>query len=242
MVALVTESPADQESVRVLVEAVLQRNIQVQPRQVRSGGVDSVLRSLPAVIKEVYFHTDAIGVVAVVDSDRTSFHTVDHEAGASEPACRLCQLLCTVESVHPQLPTRPLPLPLNVALGLAVPAIEAWCLCGVDHGVSETTWINARKANQLPYTPAELKTVALRHGSPLPRRGSGWHQVRHGEARLDTKNLVAQDTFCGRLWSAGSAASWMESSPIVIDPFPCLTSSLSPHTQTTPSWGWLAPS
>jgi hypothetical protein len=34
---------------------------------------------------------------------------------------------------------------LKIAIGLAVPAIEAWLLCGVDPHITEAAWINGLK-------------------------------------------------------------------------------------------------
>src|SRR5690606_10072286 len=42
-------------------------------------------------------------------------------------------------------------------VGLAVPAIEAWYLCGTDSSVSEAAWIQGQKKGYQPYTRAELK-------------------------------------------------------------------------------------
>jgi len=49
--------------------------------------------------------------------------------------------------------------PLKIALGLAVPAIEAWLLCGVEPHVSEAAWINGLKERpgRMPYSKGDLK-------------------------------------------------------------------------------------
>lgn len=44
-----------------------------------------------------------------------------------------------------------------MALGLAVPQIEAWCLVGRDPHVSEATWNNARKDGKFAYPSNQLK-------------------------------------------------------------------------------------
>src|SRR5208282_3486754 len=48
---------------------------------------------------------------------------------------------------------------LKVAIGLAVPTIEAWLLCGVDSHVTEAAWINALKDRRgnMPYSKSSLK-------------------------------------------------------------------------------------
>ncbi|MGH7990447.1 MAG: hypothetical protein ACREDS_09705, partial [Limisphaerales bacterium] len=47
--------------------------------------------------------------------------------------------------------------PLKIALGLAVPTVEAWLLSGVDPHVTEAAWTNGLKEGQMPYTKAGLK-------------------------------------------------------------------------------------
>ena len=49
--------------------------------------------------------------------------------------------------------------PLKIALGLAVPAIEAWLLCDVDSHVTEAAWMNGLKDSpgRMPYTKGSLK-------------------------------------------------------------------------------------
>ena len=46
-----------------------------------------------------------------------------------------------------------------IALGLAVPAIEAWLLCDVDSHVTEAAWANGLKdeRGRMPYTKKGLK-------------------------------------------------------------------------------------
>ena len=40
---------------------------------------------------------------------------------------------------------------------MAVPAVEAWYLCGRDATVNEAAWIEGQKSMRLPYTRAQLK-------------------------------------------------------------------------------------
>jgi hypothetical protein len=47
--------------------------------------------------------------------------------------------------------------PLKIALGLAVPAIEAWLLCGLNPHVTEAAWINGMREGRTPYTRPGLK-------------------------------------------------------------------------------------
>ena len=47
--------------------------------------------------------------------------------------------------------------PLRIALGLVVPTIEAWLLCGIDTHVTEAAWLNGLKDGAMPYTKRNLK-------------------------------------------------------------------------------------
>jgi hypothetical protein len=42
-------------------------------------------------------------------------------------------------------------------LGVAVPTIEAWLLCGSDPHVTEAAWINGLRQGSMPYAKSELK-------------------------------------------------------------------------------------
>jgi hypothetical protein len=71
--------------------------------------------------------------------------------------CRLCQLRRIADEVLKQVRPRQHQPPLKIALGLAVPAIEAWLLCGVNAHVTEAAWINGMDQGQMPYTRPNLK-------------------------------------------------------------------------------------
>jgi hypothetical protein len=42
-------------------------------------------------------------------------------------------------------------------VGVAVPALEAWLLCGRDHAVGEAAWIAAQQSGREPYSRRDLK-------------------------------------------------------------------------------------
>lgn len=54
---------------------------------------------------------------------------------------------------------RPVPgrEPLRIAIGLAVPCIEAWYRVGVDPHVTEAAWILALQSRKFPYSCKALK-------------------------------------------------------------------------------------
>ena len=43
------------------------------------------------------------------------------------------------------------------AIGVCVPALEAWLLCGRDTSVTEAAWLAGQQSGRLPYTRRELK-------------------------------------------------------------------------------------
>ena len=92
-VALLSESPADEAALRLLVETVLAESIAPMQPGLRARGWPNVAQVLPAILRHLHFNTDADGLVVVVDSDDSVVHTAEHEApGYYHPQCRLCQL------------------------------------------------------------------------------------------------------------------------------------------------------
>lgn len=157
-VAVFSESEADEAAVRILVNALLGGSTEPADLSPRSRGWPSVVQLLPAVIKKCHYHSDTEALVVVVDSDDSVVHDEGHESPSeASEECRLCLLRQVVAEVTGQLRPVATKTPLKVALGLAVPAIEAWYRCGVDPHVSETTWANAQKEGLFPYSRPGLK-------------------------------------------------------------------------------------
>lgn len=157
-VALLSESPADETALRVLVSAVLGQSPEFVGPGFRARGWPNVAQLMPAVLRHLHFNTDTDLLVVVVDSDDSVVHTADHDApGYYHPYCRMCQL----RGVHRQT-TKKLPRAhgrdrVIRAVGVAVPAVEAWYLCGRDNSVSEAAWIVGQETRRQPYTRAQLK-------------------------------------------------------------------------------------
>ena len=113
-----------------------------------------------AVLKELHCHTDAEGLVLIVDSNGSPSHAIFHETeNATIRECRLCQLWSIASEVLGKVRPRDNQSALKVAIGLAVPTIEAWLLCGVDSHVTEAAWINGLKQGpgKMPYSKGSLK-------------------------------------------------------------------------------------
>lgn len=143
-IAFLSESEADEAAVRILVGGVVSAVEKVGPMKPRSRGWPGVKRVLHSVIRELHYHTDADGLVIVIDSDSSPVHTDQHD---SQPLskCRLCQLEDEKKRCLAGLRKVSGKQPLQVAIGLAVPSIEAWLLAAHDPHPSEAEWLDALK-------------------------------------------------------------------------------------------------
>jgi hypothetical protein len=158
-VAYYAESPADEAALKILTEAILGRQTEpVIHVGLRYRSWPTVREALRSVFLQLHYGTVAEGFVLVVDSNGSPSHSPTHEQpNARDPQCRLCQLRRIVEEAQQQARPRPHQAPLKIAIGLAVPAIEAWLLCGADPHVSEATWVSGLNEGHTPYTKASLK-------------------------------------------------------------------------------------
>ena len=168
--AILSESPADEAALRVLVEYVLGGPFGLVQASLRARGWPSVEQVLPSVLRYLHFNTDADGLVVVVDSDDSPGHTAEHEApGYHHPFCRICRLRAVFRRALKNLPPAHGRERVLRAVGLAVPAIEGWYLCGRDTSVTEAAWVNGQAAGRPPYTRRELKwRVYGTERPPLP--------------------------------------------------------------------------
>ena len=142
-VAVLSESPADEAAIRILVDAILGEATESSPPfPLRSRGWPSVRGILPSLIKHFQYQTDTDGLAVVVDANGSPLG----DQGADQMAkgarrSRAAELHEVIESVRGQLKQVPGRETLRVAIGVAAPAIEAWYLCGVDPGATETSWM-----------------------------------------------------------------------------------------------------
>jgi hypothetical protein len=144
-VAVLSESPADEAAVCILLRGLLRTEIEAIPRRARAGGWNSAVELIPATLKELHFRQTASALVVVIDSDNSPVHLVGHEqSGNADPTCRFCQLKLLIDDVQRQLPQQPGQRPVDTALVVAVPAIEAWYLCGRE--CTEAGWIMEQNA------------------------------------------------------------------------------------------------
>lgn len=135
-VAFFSESTADEAAIRILAEALLGKSIQPvdSPALRFRQGWTLILKSVPVVLRDLHFNTDAEALIVVVDADHTPMHTIAHEQVGFAAKCRVCKLIQSIAETQKKIERKPRSdanlLALKTAIGLAVPAIEAWYLCG----------------------------------------------------------------------------------------------------------------
>jgi hypothetical protein len=131
---VLSESPEDEAARRILVDGILGTQTDpVTPPFLRTRGWTPLLAVLPSIIRKLYYHTDAEALVVIVDSDGTTPHQLAHQPrDAGNQGCRLCKLRSVADEVQSSLSEVPNRLPLKTAFVLAIPALEAWLLCGLD--------------------------------------------------------------------------------------------------------------
>ena len=157
-VAFFSESPADQAALAVFTEGLLGAAPELIDRQLEGHGVTGVMSALDGVYRGIHYQSDADALVVVVDCDETELHSAAHDQpGASSPTCRFCKLRDIVTKARSQVQPRQGRPPLKCAIGLAVPAIEAWYLVGRNHQVGEAAWIAGCNSNTRPFTKQKLK-------------------------------------------------------------------------------------
>src|SRR5205085_4896832 len=86
--------------------------------------------------------------------------------GAEDLACRLCVLRKTAELARSHL--RPVEgrAPIRVAIGLAIPCIEAWWRCGHDPAITEAAWALCLNSRKFTYDGNRLKQAV--YGTDRP--------------------------------------------------------------------------
>lgn len=159
-VAIFSESPADEAALRILVDALLGTETEtVAPPRLRSRGWPSVLNMVPAVLRHMYYQTDADAMVVVVDTDSPPFHEPGHEVpGGRHDKCRLCQVRARVEDTRTTLKPVAGRSVLKTAIGVATLSMEAWYRCGLEAHVGEAAWAQeSTQASGLRHRRLELK-------------------------------------------------------------------------------------
>lgn len=203
-VGILSESPADEAAIRILVEAIVREPVMIVQPPLRARGWPHVLQVLPAILRFLQLQTDADALIVVVDSDDTPLHDADHrDPNQFHPFCRLCQLELAVRRTRKHIVRPPGRAALRVATGLAVPAIEAWYLCGRDPQVGETGWRQCVKHETCPYDRRDLKwrayntvrpplTLEIRRAEEAARRLAAGLRVLEDGFPLGFGNLLRE--------------------------------------------------
>jgi hypothetical protein len=78
---------------------------------------------------------------------------------------------------------------MNIAIGVAIPAIEAWFRVGVDGAVTEAAWIGGLQAGADPYTKNDLKRAV--YGTDRPSLPLETQRMAQEADRLVAAQLAA---------------------------------------------------
>jgi hypothetical protein len=167
-IAVVSESPADEAAIKILIDAIVGHETQlVSGARLRPNGWPNVLAVLPPIITALHYRAEADGLAVVVDSDDSPLHEPTHdEAIDTYRDCRLCQLRTSVAASFAKLSAVANRAALKTAIGIAVPALEAWFRCGMDAHVMEATWSRRLQGEKITYDRHSLKVDV--YGSSQP--------------------------------------------------------------------------
>jgi hypothetical protein len=150
-VAILSESSADESALRILVDAILGVATTAPPAlSLQSRGWPAVRNIFPVVARQLHYHTDAEGLIVVVDSNHTYL-------SGDEPKNRLRDFRELVQRCQQQLKPVSGRVPLKIAVGVAAPAIEAWWLCKSNLQICEAAWEKGLIEKREPYSKLELK-------------------------------------------------------------------------------------
>jgi hypothetical protein len=140
-VGIITESPADEAAVKILAEAILKHRLEVvASARIRPGGWTSAMNAAPSELYRLHYHMDVEGLIIVMDSDDSPVHEASHSATPLTD-CRICQLQASLQRARARLTPRLDRTEVRVAIGLPVPAIEAWYRCGHDPHSAEARFV-----------------------------------------------------------------------------------------------------
>jgi len=182
-VTVLSESPADEAAVRILVDGLVGESTEsIPPPSLRTRGWSSVLSILPTVIKHLYYRTDSEALVVVVDADDSVPHQPQHDlADFADQNCRLCQLRAVATQTLTQLKQVSNRSLLRTAIGLAVPALEGWYRCGVDPHAIEADLMRRLDARTRALRNQLKRDV---YGTDRPGREMAIHRATEEAHRL----------------------------------------------------------
>src|SRR5258706_9767911 len=116
-VAILSESPADEASLRILVDAVLRKTTKPpETASLRVAGWSGLPGVIPKVLMHLHYHTDVQGLVIVADSDDSPPHDESHQKQPSTD-CRYCRIQEAIAETQRKLKPIQGRAGLNVAVG-----------------------------------------------------------------------------------------------------------------------------
>jgi hypothetical protein len=173
-IAVLSESAADEAAVKLLVDGILgvESELYSSPSLRRRNNWHSAIELAPVILNGLYFNTDVEALAIVVDSDDSPVHQRSSHSTDPVRTCRLCAIGASIAAAQSRLPRLQHREPVMTAVGLAVPAIEAWYMCGRDGRVNEPTWnrklehgeqigYDRKSLKEVVYGPARIVTVPV---------------------------------------------------------------------------------
>jgi hypothetical protein len=191
-VAIFSESPADEAAIRIFINAAL--NIETDEiglPSLQGRGWPGLKTSHQAVMRYLHYQTDAEALVIVADLDDSIIHQIAHEQ-SSDRKCRLCYLRESVKETQSKLRARAGFPPLKTALGIALPAIEAWYLCGKESHATEAACIQDKKKRTPEY---KNKLKELVYGTSRPSLQMETQHAIEAAQRLSQDLILLEQNF-----------------------------------------------
>lgn len=166
-IAFFSESIADESALKILVEGILGEQVEETdlPNRLQYRSSSHLDKDLPAVIKAVHYTSNAEALIVVSDSDDTPVHIQTHEK-TPDSNCRFCQLQSAVSSNLSKLKSVTGKEILKVAVGVPVPAIEAWYLYKKNPQLYEAAWIRKQNGENIAYDRKRLKEECYGNSRP----------------------------------------------------------------------------
>src|SRR2546423_11572398 len=73
-IAIVSESPADEAAIQILVDAIVGSESELFPFRTRPNGWTRIFDLLPNIIRHLHYGTEVEALVVVMDSDESIIH------------------------------------------------------------------------------------------------------------------------------------------------------------------------
>lgn len=170
-IVIVGESEVDETAVGFLVGAILDRHVEiVKTRISRSPGVGSLLKLLSSFVRDATYRQDPVdGIVVIVDSDETWVDATSERPGLSlRKKPRLPHIQEIIEATLAAIKVPQDRQPVQFAIGLAVPCIEAWWLIDTKDQVTEGQWRQGQESDSVLFRKRDLKKWL--YGTDRPSR------------------------------------------------------------------------